>query len=217
MKCLKSQPRCIKRQVLATICMQCSRGCNKSHKTYKVLLFLSGTALKGGHEHMGTLSHHIVVTASSVEYWLETKIRNWRCWWWQKIHRRTYSVCFFIFTYTLTLSQCMWKLRVRPHTSTHMHTSTWNPLLAVSQSNWQCFQGMPCWAICGALIRANKRAYHRKPPGITHGSAKPQDMIDGWIAKPLWGVQRGTGEGEVERSGWRGGGWSTEERVKARL
>lgn len=94
----------------------------------------------------------------------------------------------FFFTHILTHSQCMWKLMLRWRTTTRIHTSTWNPF---SQSNWQCFHGTPSWAIYGALIRANNRASHRKPPGITHGSWKPQDMIDGWITEPSSHTHRG--------------------------
>lgn len=111
----------------------------------------------------------------------------------------------------------------------HLHLES----LPVSQSNWQCFQGMPRWAICGALIRADKRASHRKPPGITHGSSKPQDVTNGWIAEPSGGVQRGPGENrgrgresgkerttgrmDAQRRKWKQGcgwrGWGEEVRV----
>lgn len=127
--CLKSKP-------LSTICMKHPEGCSKNHMILRRHSFFIWHCTLG--RHTDTLSHYVVVTASTVEHWLETKITNWRCWRWQKIHP-TYLIqsAFLIFTRTLTLSQCMWMLSIRSHTSTQMHTSTWNPFLAVSQTNWQ--------------------------------------------------------------------------------
>lgn len=124
-----------------------------------------------------------------------------------------YPVCFFKFFYlhphidAFTMHVKAQAKVTHIYTQGHLHLKS-HP--AVSQFNWQCFQGTPRWAICGALIRVNKRACHRKPQGITHGSSKPQDMIDGGIGETLWGVQRGTGQREaeevrMERKGWQEG------------
>jgi len=141
-------------------------------------LFVSAIVLIGGtHKythtftHTATISHNVVVTVS-VKHWLEAKIRKKQVLIVAKTHRcAAFSLLFFSLRPHIDTFTMYMKASVSHIYGTDMITSTWNPFLAVSQSDWHCFQGTPCPGACGSLIRINKRTSHRKP-GIAHGELK---------------------------------------------